>query len=259
MAAKDNDRECCKCKIEFNGENIIGCEGDCRGWFHLKCVSISEKQYSVIKACVGLKWFYETCYSESEVKCDNINANYNELRSEIADIRNMLVQSNSNNTSSKGETLNNAKKSYANALKETLIIEARNANIEATTIQETIRKEIVPADLGIGVNSMRLIPKNKTMKYQNVSLLQKCHSVFLSGYLFLPRNARDLVVNTFRYHVAKQEKIVRSLAPRKDKQKNLSVLTFVSSKFDVEEYADDRKYNTTRKDVSGFNSKVAQM
>lgn len=42
------------------------------------------------------------------------------------------------------------------------------------------------------------------------------------------------------------------------KQKNLSVLVFVSFKF-VEECANDEKYNTIRKNVCRFNSKVAQM
>lgn len=43
------------------------------------------------------------------------------------------------------------------------------------------------------------------------------------------------------------------------KHKNLPVLAFVSFKFGVEECANNKKYNTIRKNVNRFNSKVAQM
>ncbi|KAK9873289.1 hypothetical protein WA026_021778 [Henosepilachna vigintioctopunctata] len=72
MASENSEpKKCGKCLIEFNGDKAIGCEGKCKRWFHLKHSELNNNDFNVIKTCKGVKWFCETCYSESEV-IDNI-------------------------------------------------------------------------------------------------------------------------------------------------------------------------------------------
>ncbi|GLV46620.1 hypothetical protein CBL_20899 [Carabus blaptoides fortunei] len=85
---------CIKCKITFNADKIIGCEGQCKGWFHLKCANIKEKEYSVISNCKGVKWYCEICDNDDEPVAMKVLENMNEaimaLKQEITELKNML-------------------------------------------------------------------------------------------------------------------------------------------------------------------------
>lgn len=58
---KERDKFCEKCKKEFGGEKIVGCEGNCACWFHVECSGLTNKQYQILDNCDAMKWFCKTC------------------------------------------------------------------------------------------------------------------------------------------------------------------------------------------------------
>ncbi|GLV36019.1 hypothetical protein CBL_01783 [Carabus blaptoides fortunei] len=54
---KERDKFCEKCKKEFDGVKIVGCEGNCANWFHEESSGLTNKQYQVLENCDAMKWF----------------------------------------------------------------------------------------------------------------------------------------------------------------------------------------------------------
>lgn len=66
MVGNEVEAKTCKfCKVDFDRDKIIGCEGPCKGWFHLKCAKIRDKDFAVINAYVGLRRFCTQCITEN--------------------------------------------------------------------------------------------------------------------------------------------------------------------------------------------------
>ena len=73
MAGDTNDsndisiKQCAICNNDFDGDDIIGCDGECHNCFHTKCVAIKAKEFKVIQDCAGLKFYCENCRADKSI------------------------------------------------------------------------------------------------------------------------------------------------------------------------------------------------
>lgn len=170
-----DDKQCFKCKVDFNADKIIGCEGECAGWYHLKCAKVTEQQYVVIKNCNGIKWFCKKCYEKSEVKVksdiNKINRNIEQLKEIIIKKQAQLDSSNVNKQEQRIEV-----KTYAEVIKhapQTIVITAKDGtNMKNTEIMEHVENSVNPTSLAVGVRSIRAI-RNKSIAITCDSLQER--------------------------------------------------------------------------------------
>ena len=57
----DNCDKCLKCEKEFleNDSSAIGCEGNCRQWYHRDCAGLSSIEFNVLKGRkANVLWMY---------------------------------------------------------------------------------------------------------------------------------------------------------------------------------------------------------
>ncbi len=58
----NNQEFCSECSIDFDADSIIGCDGDCDGWFHLKCAKLSKDEFNFIdQNKESVNWYCTKC------------------------------------------------------------------------------------------------------------------------------------------------------------------------------------------------------
>lgn len=163
MAGNEEAIECAKCKIDFDGDKVIGCEGWCKEWFHLKCVGVSENDFMVISQCKGLKWYCNMCYLKSEVKLKDFLEDV--IKKETKDIKELIkINKPVLNKDGQGE-----KATYAESVeglmvtkKEVLIVKSKMGKTnDPNVVEKTLKDALNPAELKIGINSFKRIHEGK--------------------------------------------------------------------------------------------------
>lgn len=154
----DKAEVCSHCEAEFNGDKVIGCEGSCKGWFHL-----------TITNCNGVKWFCKSCYDRSDI------VNMNTVRSmldnamkqfleEVKSIKNIMTSANT--------SIINKSKSFADAVTSTnypaVSIKPKAKEQENKTTRLAVKDKIKPSELSVGVVSV--------VNINNGGILVKCNN-----------------------------------------------------------------------------------
>lgn len=157
---------CTKCKSEFKGEKIIGCDGLCKGWFHLQCGNLNLKQYTAISSCKTVKWYCELCYEKSEVMVINLfdlTEEMKKLNEKLAKFNAQTIHTNEMDTSNSN--------SYSSVLKQgtqkgesTLIVNAKlGEKGNAIQIEKDIKEVIELDKLQIGVSKVKKLHSGKVV------------------------------------------------------------------------------------------------
>jgi len=61
---EDNDYELCPiCKVNYEGanKNMIGCDGRCKGWYHIDCVGLSASEFEKLSKDENSHWECPYC------------------------------------------------------------------------------------------------------------------------------------------------------------------------------------------------------
>ncbi|KAK9872646.1 hypothetical protein WA026_018780 [Henosepilachna vigintioctopunctata] len=151
---KSEPEKCGKCLIELNGDKTIGCEGKCKKWVHLKCSELNNKDFNVMKNCKGVKWFCETCYSESEVM-DNILKALKLLNRKVNAFECKQEKMLQEKYAADSSALISGEKSKGS--KCASIIDAKSAEISKSSddIKKAIKDARRPEDSKIGINNIK--------------------------------------------------------------------------------------------------------
>lgn len=152
---------CAKCKIDFDDDFVIGCEGKCNRWYHLACVDLSKKQSEVLASIKGAKWFCRSCYKQSDTSPTEIQA---EIIKSIDSLKEKVEQLTNREINTPPVSIINSTPSYAaiTKTKDTIVVLNKTDTVlmEADKIKEKIKQQVNPTQLGIGITSMKNFRKN---------------------------------------------------------------------------------------------------
>lgn len=155
MVGNEDDAKIChQCKTDFDGDKIIGCEGKCSGWFHLKCAGIKDKDFTVINQYHELKWFCEECRQDNfEVNIIKklLGKELTIMRNEMKEMKDMIKNLAKNEQDVKYE------KTYATVVTQPAILIKPKISQESAKTTEDIKKKIDPSKLKVGVTKINKI------------------------------------------------------------------------------------------------------
>lgn len=160
MAENEVDaKNCGKCREDFKEDKIIGCEGKCNQWFHIKCVKVKDKQFAVLKEFKGVKWYCEQCYVECEVinkvltfldsKLNTVMQGFN---NEVASIKEMVKEIMDVKQQTWAQKVNITKKVNP----QVVVIKPKDIQESSKTFSE-VQKKVRPPELQVGITSVRNI------------------------------------------------------------------------------------------------------
>lgn len=140
-------KKCAHCKVEFSNDKIIACDGSCKGWFHLKCAGIKDKDFTALSGYTGIKWYCNDCNSKEDelltIKkvqemIDRALCSYLE---EIKNLKLVIMNGNINN---------NEKKAYAEAVKAKPIVIKPKVKQQSTKTRNEIKDKIDLKKIEVG-------------------------------------------------------------------------------------------------------------
>lgn len=144
---------CSHCTEKLKSDNGIKCTGPCGGVFHLKCVSLSSKDYNVAKNVGGFKWFCGTCLPFVEF-IKNMHGEFNNFKSAVMTELNVIRNKIEKITPVEDKK---SEKSYARVVTGEAVVIKPRSNQDCTRTREAVVKKLKPSKMEVSITQVRNI------------------------------------------------------------------------------------------------------
>ena len=62
---------CGVCSESLRNQNSVGCDGQCKKWFHASCAGVDNQHFKALQEDKDLEWTCSTCTDKNPGKCSS--------------------------------------------------------------------------------------------------------------------------------------------------------------------------------------------